>query len=238
MSRYRERSNLAEAMDDLSLEEDELALALRDIRRVNRLLGGHRTSIRGLRPYLKPEGEGIRHILDIGCGDGDFLRYLAGYCRRHGLTVKLIGWDFNPKSLDRARRASAAYEEIVFECRDVRDYPEIPDNTVVICNLFLHHFQTPEIQLLLENWLGQAPRAIIVNDLHRNRVAYYLFCIFGLIFMKSPVARADGRISIRRGFRRPEILEMSKKLPVSDVGLRWCWAYRYLWILEPEKKKL
>lgn len=238
MSRFKMRSQAAEQMDDLELDEGRLALALADIRRVNRLLGGHATSLAGLRPFLSLEKAGPVHVLDVGCGDGEFLRYLAGHCRREEIPCRLTGWDFNPKTLDQARQASAGYPEIAFRQRDLRNQPKFPEGTLVICNLFLHHFTDTQIRELLAHWLSQGPRAIVVNDLHRNSVAYYLFWLFGLIFMRSPIARSDGRISILRGFRRKDFSRLAAGLPLGRTRLVWRWAFRYLWTLEPKKKLL
>lgn len=238
MSRFKMRSEAAEQMDDLELDEGRLALALTDIRRVNRLLGGHATSLAGLRPFLTKSSAGPVQVLDVGCGDGEFLRYLARHCRREEIPCRLTGWDFNPKTLDRARKASAGFPEIDFLQRDLHKQPEFPEGTVVICNLFLHHFTDTQIRRLLEHWLLQSPRAIVINDLHRNCAAYYLFWLFGLIFMRSPIARSDGRISILRGFRREDFSRLAAGLPLRRTRLVWRWAFRYLWTLEPKKKLL
>ena len=238
MSRFTKRSQAAEQMDDLELDEGRLALALADIRRVNRLLGGHGTSLAGLRPYLSSGKQGPVHVLDVGCGDGEFLRCLAAYCRREAIPCRLTGWDFNPKTLGRARRASAGFPEITYQQRDLRSQPQFPEGTVLICNLFLHHFTDAQIRGLLEHWLSLGPRAIVVNDLHRNLAAYYLFWLFGLIFMRSPIARSDGRISILRGFRRKDFSRLAAGLPLGRTRLVWRWAFRYLWTLEPKRKLL
>ncbi|MBC2840517.1 methyltransferase domain-containing protein [Robiginitalea sp. SC105] len=235
MNRFASRSSAPEQMDDLALDRQQLALALSDIRRVNRFLGGYRTSLAGLEPYLEAAGGDPLHIVDIGCGDGDFLIYLARHCRDRQLNVRLTGWDFNPKSLEKAREEAQDLPEISFERHDILELPELPSGALVICNLFLHHFSDADIGKLLRNWMGQSPKAIIINDLNRNPAAYYLFCLFGLIFMKSPVAVSDGKISILRAFCRRDIERISAVLPDTRFSLRWRWAFRYLWILEPDK---
>lgn len=238
MSRFKMRSQAAEQMDDLELDEARLSLALADIRRVNRLLGGHATSLAGLRPYLTSDNPRPVHVLDMGCGDGEFLRCLAAYCRKEAIPCRLTGWDFNPKTLERARLASAGFSEITYRQQDLLGLPEFPEGSLVVCNLFLHHFTDAQIRELLAHWISQAPRAIVVNDLHRNSAAYYLFWLFGLIFMRSPIARSDGRISILRGFRRKDFSRLAAGLPLGRTRLVWRWAFRYLWTLEPKKKLL
>ena len=236
MMDFKKRTYDAEAMDDLSLPETELKRALADISRVNRYLGGHRSSIEALKPYLYRHKEPLC-ILDIGCGNGEFLRYLARFCRKHGYEVRLIGWDINPRSVASAAALAAEFPEISIEEKNILDFPELPGhNTVVICNLFLHHFRESEIKKLLDTWLDDTCKAIVINDLHRNKLAYYLFRLFGAIFMKSEVARSDGAISIRRGFLRAELQDFSDQLSVNSYSIRWKWAFRYLWVLEGRKK--
>lgn len=235
MINFKYRSYQEEAMDNLDLPEAELTNALADISLVNHYLGGHSSSIGALKPYLKA-GEGPLSILDIGCGNGEFLRVLADYCRAHHLKAELVGWDFNPRSVAAAKALSAHYPEIRVEEQNILDFPELPGrNTLVVCNLFLHHFREAEIKKFLDHCLNNGCKAILVNDLHRNKLAYYLFRLFGAIFMKSAVARSDGAISIRRGFLRADLRDLSAQLGVISYSIRWKWAFRYLWILDGRK---
>ena len=228
MIRFNTRVSIPEKMDDPDLSAEALFLALADIRKVNRFLGGHRTSLSGFNAYMTSASSKDVTVVDMGCGDGEFLRFLAAHCRRMGLDASFIGWDMNPKSLEMARIASREYPEIRFECRNVLGDDTIPNNCLVTCNLFLHHFRTSEIQELLLRWRKHGASAVIINDLHRNAIAYYLFRLFGAIFMRSPVARYDGAVSIRRGFQKSELLSIVKHAGGSDFSIRWRWAFRWL----------
>lgn len=228
MIRFSQRVSIPEKMDDPALPEEALTMALSDIRKVNRYLGGHTTSLKGLRSFLDPDANTPLHIIDMGCGDGEFLRVLARHCRKLGVPVTLIGWDMNPKSLAMARRASATFPEIRYECQDVLGACALPENSLITCNLFLHHFSSPQVSELLCKWKDAGASAVIINDLHRNALAYYLFRLFGAIFMKSPVARYDGAVSIRRGFRKGELLRIFEGLNASETSIRWYWAFRWL----------
>lgn len=235
---FRKRSDRPELMDDLALPGPLLRKALADIRLVNKLLGGNSISLLGLKPFLHEERTGPLCVVDVGCGNGEFLRHLAGFCRKKGIEVSLFGWDRNRQSLEQGRKLSAGFDEIRFEQRDILEDPPLPEgNPVVICNLFLHHFSDTQIQNMLSSWLLGGCRAIVVNDLHRNPVAYYLFCLFGAIFMKSRIARQDGLVSIRRGFSRQELEGFSRQLGSVDAQIRWRWAFRYLWVLQTNEKE-
>ena len=230
---FSQRAWIPEKMDDLGLDQKELALALSDIRRVNRLLGGHAASLSGLKPYLRSAQPPLT-IVDLGCGDGAFLRVLARRCRTLGVKAELIGWDMNPKSLEMAGKASVSFPEIRFECRNVVDLPTLPANSLLVCNLFLHHFSTPEITRLLGDWFNQKPRLVLINDLQRHPLAYYLFWLFGAIFMKSAVARHDGAASIRRAFSKADLESLGAAVPETKVSINWRWAFRWVCCIAPQ----
>lgn len=228
---FRQRSNAPEWMDDLSRPASEINRALQDIQKVNHWLGGHSVSIRGLKPYLQARGAEPVQILDMGCGDGAFLRHLHRYCSRKGIPVQLTGWDRNPGGLGPGGRHKNP-EDLHFECRDILSFPALPQGEVIIvCNLFLHHFTDVQILKIIRNWRDMGCRAVIVNDLNRNPLAYYLFHVFGFIFRLSRMARHDGRISILRGFTRKDLKEFNRELGVKG-RIRWKWAFRYLWVLD------
>ncbi len=231
---FRQRSNAPEWMDDLSHPTAEINRALEDIRKVNRWLGGHRVSIHGLIPFLDRGQPPAVQILDMGCGDGDFLRHLWRYCQRNNIPATLTGWDRNPGSLERGQNLDQT-SGLNYECRDILTFPELPKGEVVIiCNLFLHHFTDSQILELLKTWRDMGCRAIVVNDLHRNPLAYYLFHVFGFIFRLSRMARHDGLISILRGFTRRDLNAFNEELGVAG-SIRWRWAFRYLWVLDFKK---
>ncbi|MEJ2585436.1 MAG: methyltransferase domain-containing protein [Robiginitalea sp.] len=228
---FQKRSNAPEWMDDLTHPTEEINQALADIKKVNRWLGGHRVSMHGLKPFLRRKRKTPLHILDMGCGNGEFLRHLGRYCNRQDIPVSLTGWDRNPRSLEWGEQHDKS-GEIRYECRDILSFPPLPKGEVVIvCNLFLHHFTDAQILETLKTWRDMGCRAIVVNDLHRNPLAYYLFHVFGFIFRLSRMARHDGLVSILRGFTREDLNSFRQDLGAKS-SFRWRWAFRYLWVLD------
>ena len=76
----------------------------------------------------------------------------------------------------------------------------------------------------------QARLGIVVNDLHRNKLAYFLFSIISF-FINNKIIRDDGLISIRRGFKKGELEYFANQLQIkSDIN--WKWAFRYQWIMK------
>ena len=103
---------------------------------------------------------------------------------------------------------------------------------IVLCTLFLHHFKKEQLISFLQSTIQKARLGIVVNDLHRHKLAYYLFKIIGL-FIKNKMVREDGLISVLRAFKRKELEAISRQIK-AKYSVQWKWAFRYLWILKKE----
>ena len=100
---------------------------------------------------------------------------------------------------------------------------------VVLATLFLHHFKEEELVSFLGNTLKQTKIGIVVNDLHRHKLAYYLFMILSL-FIKNKMIIEDGLTSVLRGFKRKDLVKISEQLSIKPQ-ISWKWAFRYQWTL-------
>lgn len=226
------RTDKQELMDDFSIGGDLLRDTLDKLENINRWLGGNKVTINGLKTILKnhPKNQEIT-IVDIGCGHGDILRDVAIFGRKNGFIFKLIGVDANPTAILYANELSKKYPEISFQTQDI--FSEEFQNRqfdVVLATLFLHHFKEEELVQFLQNTIKQTKIGIVVNDLHRHKVAYYLFMMLS-IFIKNNMITEDGLTSVLRGFKRNELEKMAEKLKVTPQ-ISWKWAFRFLWIIQ------
>ncbi len=228
------RSQEPEIMDGANVGEKALKIALSDISRVNKLLGGNSITIKSvnkLMSYANPNKE--LRILDIGCGDGKILRVLADLLRKKNINVQLIGVDLNEKSLELARKLSILYPEIEYHTNDIlKVNPSELACDIIICTLTLHHFNCKEVKAVIKKAVELASIGVIINDLHRSKMAYYLFKLFSFLFIKGAIAKNDGLISIKRGFKKKELLAYSKELNLRQYHIEWRWAFRYCWIIK------
>ena len=71
----------------------------------------------------------------------------------------------------------------------------------------------------------------MINDLHRNAIAYRLFQVICFVFKLNEMPRDDGLISILRGFKKKELVNYSNELKFKDYNIQWKWAFRYQWII-------
>lgn len=230
----KQRSNAPEIMDDFSMEGEVLKEALDKIATINRLLGGNKITLQGVKQLIKnkPNNQVIT-ILDAGCGNGDMLRSLAKFARKHNITFNLIGLDANQFSINHAQSLSLGYPNISYYCKDLfNDTAEEETYDIILCTLTLHHFKDDEILSLLEKFKRQARLGIIINDLHRSCLAYYLFKGICYIFGLNDMSRKDGLTSILRGFKKRDLFLYSKQLNLQSYSIRWKWAFRYQWIIK------
>ena len=103
---------------------------------------------------------------------------------------------------------------------------------IALCTLFLHHFKNEEIISVLKTTIEKATIGVVVNDLHRHKLAYYLFKLIGF-FIKNKMVRQDGLTSILRSFKRKDLENIAKEIKV-HFSIQWKWAFRYLWVLKKD----
>lgn len=227
-----QRSDQREIMDDFTLEGKMFRDTLDKLETINRTLGGNVVTISGLKTLLKDQSKDKEiTIIDLGCGHGDILRDIAKFGRKKGFTFKLIGIDANQDAVDYADELSMDYPELSFEAIDIfSDEFQKLKFDVALCTLFAHHFKNEELEPFLKMLLENAKLGIVINDLHRHKLAYYLFKMIGL-FIRNRMVREDGLTSILRAFKRKDLEKLSKNIN-AKASIQWKWAFRYQWILQ------
>ena len=229
----RKRTNQIELMDDFSMQGIVLRDTLDEIAAINRMLGGNSVTLKGVKGLLEkiPKSEEII-IADIGCGNGDILRMLSDYGDKNGWNFKLIGIDANDFTVAYARELSALYPNITYLSEDVfASRFKTLQYDIALCTLTLHHFKDEEAMQLMQLLEQQANIGVVVNDLHRNALAYRLFQLVSYVFRLQDMSKNDGLVSILRGFKKEELIGFSKKLNFTNYTVRWKWAFRYQWII-------
>ncbi|ARV09768.1 methyltransferase [Winogradskyella sp. PC-19] len=226
------RSNKTEIMDDFSMKGELLRDTLDKLGNINKWLGGNRVTLSGIKRLLKEKPKDkIYNIIDLGCGHGDILRLIADFGRKEGYKFKLIGIDANQDAIDYATELSIDYPELVFENKDIfsEDFQKM-DYDIALATLFLHHFKTDELEVLLKQLASKAKLGLVINDLHRSEVAYGLFKLLSLVISNQMIID-DGLTSILRAFKRKDLENLNQKLNLKSE-IRWKWAFRYQWLIK------
>lgn len=227
------RTQEVEIMDDFSLQGRELRAALDQIARINQLLGGNQVTLHGIKKIIKKVNVSQTIVIaDVGCGNGDMLRMLADYGLKNNLKFKLIGIDANAFTVNYAQTLSNDYSNIEYLCLDIfSDEFSTINYDIVLCTLTLHHFTNEQILNIITTFNNNAGIGIVINDLHRSKLAYRLFKLICIVFSLGKMSREDGLVSILRGFRKNELEAFSKKLNLKNYTINWKWAFRYQWII-------
>ncbi|WP_235903526.1 methyltransferase domain-containing protein [Taibaiella lutea] len=226
------RSKETEIMDDFSMDGEELKTSLDKIAWINRVLGGNNSVLDAVKSIAKKAPGRIISIADIGCGNGDMLRAVADMGRKENLHFRLHGIDANECTIQYGKELSAAYPEISYSCSNILhpDF-EMDNYDIVLFTLTLHHFSDEEIISLINKTKANVKLAIIINDLERSNLSYLLFTWLSSITGLGNMNKNDGKISIKRGFKRKELKLFSEKLKLESYTIQWKWAFRYQWII-------
>ena len=220
-----------EIMDNLDMSGELLIKTLDQIALINQWLGGNELTIDGIKKLIKnyPKDKTI-NIVDLGCGNGDMLREVAELGKKEGYKFQLVGLDANQATIDYAIQLSAKFTEITYRNEDVlSDNFETHTYDIALCTLFLHHFEDAVAHSFIKTLVNNAKIGVVINDLHRHRLAYYLFKLLTLI-INNHMVKTDGLISILRGFKRKDLEQFSKNIDYKS-SINWRWAFRYQWII-------
>lgn len=194
------RSLAEEQMDAAELDPETYARILNDLARVNMVTLARRPTLSFLSRLPKA---GALKILDVGYGDGDMLRAIAGWAKRTSRSVALVGIDLNPKSAAVAQAATPADMPITYQ---IGDYFDLAGEgwDVILSSLVAHHMTHQQLIEFLRFMDREAGLGWLINDLHRHSFAYLGYPLLARIMGWHRIVREDGTLSIARSYRPAE----------------------------------
>ncbi|MDI1355793.1 MAG: methyltransferase domain-containing protein [bacterium] len=229
---FKTRSYQKEILDDADIQRDLLFQNLKELEFINKYLGGHRVSIRGLKEVLTSKTK-TYSLFDIGCGGGDSLKAIDKWAVHKGVSLSLTGIDLKSDCIEYAEKNCMQHKNISFRCDDFRNsFVEHADVDVVHAALFCHHFTEKEISEFIK-LCGARGAIFVINDLERNPIAYYAIKILTALFSKSPLVKNDAPLSVLRGFKRIEWQAILKESGIKKYTIKNRWAFRHLVIIYP-----
>lgn len=230
------RNNDPEWMDDPKLDEVTLQNAVDDINTVNNLLGGFKFMLQAVKKEVSKYPDQALVIVDAGCGDGEMLRYLEAHLNREN--ISFLGLDFAARSIEKARHKSKGLSRLSFRESDILQInPAELQCDILISSLTMHHFDDEEIVSFLSKFKEITTKCIIINDLHRHRIAFLFFKYISPIFIKHEISKHDGLISIASGFKGRDFKKYAAAIGITNDRWTWKWSFRFIWIIPIDERK-
>jgi len=228
MADFQSRSTLKEIMDDLNFEGPVLDQTLKELKTINKLLGGNSVTTQALDKITQSSSQTSYSIADIGCGRGDMIKVMSDWANQKNVNCKFIGIDANPNTIAIAKEEFANEPHVEFYTANVFDSEFLKEKVdISTCTLFTHHFTDKELLMIFKSIKSKTNLAFIINDLHRHPLAYYSITLLTTLLSKSAMVKNDGPLSVLRSFKKHEIEGLLKEAGFRSVDIQWKWAFRW-----------
>jgi len=212
------RELLSELFDEDLGTPAELTSSLSDLRLINQLFGGTRTTVNLLKRVLAEGGGRELSLLEVGAAAGDLplsaQRLLAGT----GTALRVVLLDRMWSHLNSCSAVAVCGDGLQLPFRD-----SVFD--VVSCALFAHHLEPEELRHFVLEGLRVCRRALLINDLIRSWLHLWLVYA-GLPLFRSRLTRHDAPASVRRAYTLEEIRRMLQDLPGVRIEISKHYLYR------------
>ncbi|WP_026950650.1 methyltransferase domain-containing protein [Algoriphagus mannitolivorans] len=228
MSRFSQRSTEKELMDDLECSGPVLQETLKELKTINRWLGGNKVTLTGLKKLMKAKPQGAYFLTDIGCGGGDMIRIMANWASKEKIIVNFEGVDANANIIELAKKRQKDIPQVHWKVQNVfeEEFQNDPCD-IVTCTLFTHHFTDQELVDLFGAIRKKARIGMVINDLHRHPIAFHSIRVLTSLFSKSPMVKHDASLSVLRSFSRSDWEKILFLAGITQYRIRWYWAFRW-----------
>ena len=194
------RHLVPEILDHLPPRDARAVRSRRDLRLLNRLMGQAGLMASLLEKNWK--GKSPLRLVELGAGDGTFLLSLARSLAHQPGPLDAALVDRQPAvSLESRRRLEELGWTVTVVQSDVFDWLEKADmekGTVIMANLFLHHFADEALRELFQLAAGKA-QLFAAGEPRRAALPLAASRLVGLLGCNS-VTRHDAPASVRAGF--------------------------------------
>ena len=189
----------------------KLHRSFRELRCANRFLGGTRSILEHLRPFIiELRGRRVR-VLDVGSGAGDIPLALALWARKKNLRCQIVALDRHPDAARAEQNASAGFPEIQPLQGDGFTPPFNTDTfDFVLSSMMLHYFSNEEAAIMLSKMTGLANRTVIVADIERHWIPHRAIHLLSAL-LRDRIIRRGFKDTVQRGFTREEFGLMAEK---------------------------
>ncbi len=214
----------SELIDDFSITDERIVDALSELKVINRFLGGNSVTKKGFDILLRKCGSGNNlSILDAGIGGADNLTELAAG-RFEG--IKVFGIDLN-KGICRKIKENYPFIKIIYGDMTAPPFRgKVFD--IIHFSLVLHHFREDEIKKMLANYMELVNCGLLINDLQRSYAALIGIKLLTAVFSRSELVKNDAPLSVKRGFKKKELVGILEQAGFRNYYIKRKWAFRWM----------
>ncbi len=204
------RIETEELLDEHDAPREDMERSLRDLRRINKYLGGIGIYRRLLRRFTP------RSILDIGTGTSDDLEAVPHIPLRIGLDFK-IDHLLYMRNGSRVRRVVGDATRLPFREGAV---------DVVTSAHFFHHFSPDGNVTILQEAMRVARQGVTVNDTRRHYVPLLFVLLLSALRLFGRITRYDAPASVRQAYTLAEARAIAERVRGAKYEIVRMWPFR------------
>jgi SAM-dependent methyltransferase len=200
---------------------------LRNLRALNRCLGGYHNVLRGLACVMNRHHRGEFSLLDVGAGSADVAVSIALWARRQKVVARISCLEREGITVEQAAERTRDFAEVKLVRGDVLHPPFAPASfDFVLASQLLHHFADDRIVSSLRSWARLARRAIIISDLVRHPLAYHGIRLLTRAWTSNIMTLTDAPLSVRRALTMAEWRDVFRVANVGRFTVEWVVPFR------------
>ncbi len=213
-------------LDEASYEE--VRESLQDVATVNRYLSGYRVLLHHVEPFLRAHKvDRPFTVLDAATGSADQPIALVKLARHLRVPIHITAIDINAKMLKLAEEEIASFPEIRLVQCDILSLPFRVDGfDLAVNSLSLHHFSWPKAVMILQAIYQAGRLGVVVNDLHRSRIAHAVIFLLTRIFTRNRLTRYDAPVSVMNAFTPKEFGQLAQEAGIDPHEIHRHFPYR------------
>jgi 2-polyprenyl-3-methyl-5-hydroxy-6-metoxy-1,4-benzoquinol methylase len=221
-------ASLTEWLDAPAIGESDLRRNLRDIRRINALLGWTASATRAVAALTQAAPQRAWTLLDVASGSADIPLAIAQWAKQARPNMTVVASDINPQIVAIAREQCQAMPNIQVRHLDALDLTDqVQRVDIALCTLALHHFAPQDAIVLLRN-MARVARHVLVFDAVRSRMAYGGVIALTRLLRMDPMTCHDAPISVQRAYAPTELRQMARQAGLPQASVKVVFPFRLM----------